>query len=42
MDSRIAQLTSTGGLRSLPGRGPDGTPRRATTRFHFRHHGLRR
>ncbi len=37
--SRIAQLTSTPGLRSLPGRGPDGTPRRATTRFHFRHHG---
>jgi hypothetical protein len=37
--SRIAQLTSTAGLRSLPGRGPDGTPRRATTRFHFRHHG---
>ncbi|MEU9247709.1 OTU domain-containing protein, partial [Streptomyces sp. NPDC048385] len=38
--SRIAQLTSTAGLRSLPGRGPDGTPRRATTRFHFRHHGF--
>ncbi|MGW3109765.1 hypothetical protein ACWDEW_48740, partial [Streptomyces sp. NPDC001100] len=37
--SRIAQLTSSAGLRSLPGRGPDGTPRRATTRFHFRHHG---
>ncbi|MGW3109747.1 hypothetical protein ACWDEW_48650, partial [Streptomyces sp. NPDC001100] len=37
--SRIAQLTSTAGLRSLPGRGPDGTPHPATTRFHFRHHG---
>ncbi|KPI11851.1 hypothetical protein OK074_8998, partial [Actinobacteria bacterium OK074] len=40
VDSRIAQLTSAAGLRSLPGRGPDGTPRRATTRFHFRHHGF--
>ncbi|MBK3581359.1 hypothetical protein JHN63_47880, partial [Streptomyces sp. MBT65] len=37
---RVAQLTSSAGLRSLPGRGPDGTPRRATTRFHFRHHGF--
>ncbi|MCZ9343697.1 hypothetical protein NGM37_38705, partial [Streptomyces sp. TRM76130] len=36
--TRIAQLASTAGLRALPGRGPDGTPRRATTRFHFRHH----
>ncbi|MBK6018894.1 hypothetical protein JHN45_48525, partial [Streptomyces sp. MBT53] len=36
--SRVAQLTSTAGLRSLPGRGPDGTQDPATTRFHFRHH----
>ncbi|WP_213087780.1 lonely Cys domain-containing protein [Streptomyces griseoaurantiacus] len=38
--SRIAQITSTAGLRSLPGRGPGGTFGRATTRFHFRHHGF--